>query len=243
MSAPTAAPARLSASYDWALRQPDRALALVEADPATRSDPRIHSPHQVEGFLELTALPLNPAASLTAAIPRPRRSRPPRSPASSRTPGQQVSQRPRTQDDPAPANSARWTARDQRSPVHRYRQRARQLCAACSPAIPRSPPDSSNSHPQATATSPCKRLCPTSWRRATSPTRISKTSSSSASSADRRSPPYAMVCASSAPHEAPASTLTPRSGSCCAAPSRHRSVTARPVAAFASRDQDVASDT
>jgi hypothetical protein len=79
MSAPTAAPARSGASYDWALRQPDRALALVEADPATRSDPRIHNPHQVEGFLELTALPLNPAASLTAAIPRPRRSRPPRS--------------------------------------------------------------------------------------------------------------------------------------------------------------------
>lgn len=86
MSAPTAAPARLSAAYDWALRQPDRALALVEADRATRSDPRIHSPHQVEGFLELTALPLNPAASLTAAISRPRRSRPPRSPANSQTP-------------------------------------------------------------------------------------------------------------------------------------------------------------
>ena len=86
MSAPTAAPARSGASYDWALRQPDRALALVEADPATRSDTRIPSPHQVEGFLEPTALPLDPAVSLTAAIPRPRRSRPPRSPASSQTP-------------------------------------------------------------------------------------------------------------------------------------------------------------
>ena len=59
MSAPTAAPARSHAPYDWASRQPVRALAaLVEADLATRRDTRISARHQVDARPALSGAPL-----------------------------------------------------------------------------------------------------------------------------------------------------------------------------------------
>ena len=70
MSAPTAAPARSGASYGWASRRRDGTPAtLAAACPATRSDPHTSSTNEGDGFLELTARPLDPAFKADSGDP------------------------------------------------------------------------------------------------------------------------------------------------------------------------------